>query len=67
MQMPFSKKRAHTYTQPQRNALSYFNFLNDEGRIVVAALLPYNQQEAGADDVEGVGAGGAAGGTQEHN
>lgn len=25
----------------QRNALSYFNFLNDEGRSVVGALLPY--------------------------
>jgi hypothetical protein len=25
----------------QRNAVSYFNFLNDEGRVVVGALLPY--------------------------
>jgi hypothetical protein len=24
----------------QRNAISYFNFLNDEGRSVVGALLP---------------------------
>jgi hypothetical protein len=24
----------------QRNAISYFNFLNDEGRQVVGALLP---------------------------
>jgi hypothetical protein len=24
----------------QRNALSYFNFMNDEGRSVVGALLP---------------------------
>lgn len=25
----------------QRNALAYFNFLNDEGRSVVGAMLPY--------------------------
>lgn len=29
----------HMHT-PQRNALSYFNFMNDEGRPVVGALLP---------------------------
>ncbi|KAI8474975.1 MAG: NADH dehydrogenase 1 alpha subcomplex assembly factor 3 [Monoraphidium minutum] len=27
-----------------RNALAYFNFLNDEGRVVVGALLPCNEE-----------------------
>lgn len=32
----------------QRNAVSTFNFLNNEGRAVVAALLPYGDDEAAA-------------------
>lgn len=28
----------------QRNAVSTFNFLNEEGRLVAAALLPYGSE-----------------------
>ena len=33
----------------QRNALSYFNFMNDEGRAVMAALLPAGHNPHGWD------------------
>jgi hypothetical protein len=33
----------------QRNALSYFNFMNDEGRQVVGALLPAGVGAAPSD------------------
>ncbi|GBF99619.1 hypothetical protein Rsub_12298 [Raphidocelis subcapitata] len=33
-----------------RNAISYFNFLNDEGRIVVGALLPVGEDGGGGPE-----------------
>ncbi|KIZ01075.1 hypothetical protein MNEG_6889 [Monoraphidium neglectum] len=53
-----------------RNALSYFNFLNDEGRVVVGALLPCSEDSGGGSSDEtgrsadAAAAGGRDGGQQ---
>lgn len=49
--------------QDTRNALSLFNFLNDEGRVVVGALLPPGEPSAQGGPSEVGPASGAGAGT----
>jgi hypothetical protein len=70
--LPYTLAR-HGHSPPtpkQRNALSYFNFLNDEGRVVVGALLPCSEDSGGGSSDEtgrsadAAAAGGRDGGQQ---
>jgi hypothetical protein len=67
--LTFLAAAAAAATALQRNALSYFNFMNDEGRSVVAALLPagYDPTAAAeaAEAAAAAGGGGAGGGAAD--